>query len=351
MLTKQKVAIILLALLLVGGISYAGISAFGGWGGAKLAGGYLYEAEGILLYAKMTQTGKDEVEVGLTLLEKVTEGGGIPALRSTSFTYPATVNRAGELSLHVENPERKLTALFTQDELHFSEPLSKALPVEARFLAADLAVFESKREALAARIQQQAEEKREELAREKERAEKAKKVEQVARLKADLLENSQYLDKLDFSAELGAYEEQLISLQKLLDEVNAYAAETSLHRTEYEVMAATVESMKVLRDGVAALADTIERKKQNVNNLISILEADRADLTHTWEEIASEVPDAESQLQELNRVTETATLAIARAKERMAASAAKQTDARQQAEALYQQALAVLGQTKAKHGF
>jgi chromosome segregation ATPase len=350
MQSKHKVAIILLALLIVGGIAYAGMRLIPGLGGVKLAEGYLYEAEEALVYAKTTKISEQEVEVELTVLAEGIKGG-VPVLESASAAYPATFNEEGQLLLQLDESEGQLAAVVTEEELLFSEPLTDVLPQDAKLVATALAEFQSKQEAFATRIEQAAEAKREEQAREKARVEKAQKVEKVARLKADLLENIQYLEDLDFSAELGTDKENLAILQSLLDEVNAYAAEATLLRAEYEAMAATVESMKVLRDGVGALADSIEQKKKNIENLISILEADMADLTATWEEIADEIPDADKQLQELNEVKDKTTQAIAQAKERMAASDSEQTNSRQQAEGLYQQAITVVNQTKEKHGF
>ena len=346
----RKMAMILLALLLTGGLAYAGAVVFGGWGGPKWADGYLYEADDLLLFAKLTKTADEKMEMEWTRLEKGLDGG-VPVLNQMRAVYPAEVVENGELAIQGGNPGEMLSARVNPDELVLSKALRDVVPAGTRLSAADPEEFERRREAFAARIQREAEERKAEQAREKERVDQAKKAEKVRRLQNDLLENVQYLEKLDFSAELGAYEEQVVSLRSLLDEVKAYSGDPSLHRTEYEVMAATVESMKVLREGIEALADSMKRKKQNIENLASILETDMVDLTRTWEEIAAQVPDAGNRQQELSQVKEAASQAIARANERMAAGQGKEAEAIRQAEALYREAREILARTKEQHGW
>ncbi|WP_400164216.1 hypothetical protein ACAF76_015045 [Brevibacillus sp. TJ4] len=350
MQTKRNIALILFAILIVGGIAYAAVGLIPGWGGVKLAEGYLYETEETLVYLKTEQASEQEVKVEVTLLARETKGG-IPVLNSTTASYPATLGEEGELLLDLGEMEELWTARVEGSELVTSAPLPGVLPQETRLAAADLDVFQQKQQAWEAQIQQEAAAKREEQAIEKERVEKAQKTEKLARLKADLRENIEYLDGLDFSMEVSTDQENLASMQSILDEVNMYAGQSSMHRTEYEVMAATVDSMKVLRDGIGTLAESIERKKQNIDNLISILEADKADLLTTWEEIKGDLPDADKQLQELHQVIEQTEQAIAKAKERVEASAGAQTDSRQQADRLYQQAVTAVNQVKEKFGF
>jgi len=345
----RKVTMILFVLLLAGGLVWAAVALFGRLGGLGWAEGYLYETEDVLLFVHLTENADENMEMEWSRLEKGLERG-VPVLKQMNALYSAELMQDGVLAIQGENGEELGTARLSADELVLSAALRDIAAAETRLLAAKPEEFELKRASFAARIQREAEEKKAEQAREKERVEHAKKAEKVKRLRDDLRENVQYLEKLDFSAEQNGMQEQLASMRTLLGEVKGYAASPSLHQTEIEVMAATVESLELLRAGTEELAAGMRRKTQNMENLVSILETDMLDLTRTWEEIAADVPDAARQEQELSQVKAAASQAVARAKERIAANQGEQEEALRQAEALCREAREILNRVKKQHG-
>ncbi|MCM3078146.1 MULTISPECIES: hypothetical protein [Brevibacillus] len=340
---KNKLVIILLALVIIAALGYIGFRALDS---VDLAEGYLYEEENLLLYAKVTNAEKIAVDVTEW---KVESEQGIPVLRNKQEAYGGRIE--DEKLVLQQDAEKTWSATFTKDELVFIDPVSDAVTAEARWKAATLATYEAKQKALEERIQQEAEKKKKEKALEEERVQLAKKLDQLKRLKADLLENTNYLNESQFSDETSVSQSHMEQMQGLLEEVKSYASSPSLHRVEFEVMGATVESMSVLRDGVRILEENIDRKKKAMTNLIEILESDLADLEKTWEAVKEEVQDAENQLKELEAVKTATTQALAQAEERIVASEKELSAAEKKADELLRQAQGLVNQTKEKHKF
>lgn len=335
--------ILLLALVVVAGLGFAGLSVYGT---TDLAEGYLYEEENLLLYAKVTKA--EETGVEITNWQVVTEKG-IPVLKNRQDSYKATVDEH-QLTLR-QDVEKTWSAAFTKDELILHDPVVEGLAADSKWLASDPLAFEAKQKALVERVQQQAEQKKKEMAIEEERVRMAEAGDKFKRLEADLQENSEYLDATQFSDETAVAQNQLAHMQDLLQEVQAYAKQSSMNHMEFEVMQATVESMKVIRDGASTILENIDKKKTGLVNLSEILESDVAELDKIWEQVISQTPDAKSKEGEYLSVKETVTTAIAQAKERLAAGEKATAKAKQEIEALYGNATGLLQQTKAKYQF
>lgn len=340
---KRNLVILLIALAVVAGLGFAGFRLFGA---TDLAEGYLYEEENLLLYAKVTQA--EEIGVEITEWRVVTEKG-IPVLKTREDAYKATVDEH-QLTLR-QDGEKTWSASVTKEELILHDPVTEGLAADTKWQASDPAGFEAKRKALEERVQQQAEQKKKEQAIEEERVRIAEAGDKFKRLKADLQENSEYLDATQFSDETSVAENQLAHMQSLLEEVRLYAEQTSMNRMEFEVMQATVDSMKVIRDGTGTIQENIDRKKTGMVNLTEILEADVAELDKIWEQVISQLPDAKSQEEEYKQVKETVATAIAKAKERLAAGEQTVAKTKQEIEALYGNAATMLQQAKAKYQF
>lgn len=76
------------------------------------------------------------------------------------------------------------------------------------------------------------------------------------------------------------------------------------------------------------------------------------DIQTIWAEIKASVPDAEKREKAINAAIKTATDSIAQAKQRQGSvDKSGQAKVKETANGLYQQAVNVLNQTKAKYGF
>jgi hypothetical protein len=336
---NNKLVMILLVLVIVAGLGVLGYRTLGT---VDLAEGYLYEEENLLLFAKVTNA--EEISVEVTEI-KVESEQGIPALKSKQEVYKGSV--AEEKLVLAQEGGKTWSATVTKDEMVFLDPLSPAVPVGAKWVASTIATFEEKQKALDVRVKQEAERKKKEEAQ----VQMAKNIEKFTRLKADLLENNNYLNESQFSEETSLSQSHMAQLHGLLEEIKTYAAEPSLHRTEYEVMVTTVDSMKVLSDGIGILGENIARKKQSMGDLIGILESDVNELEKLWEEVKGEIPEAEKQKTEFESVKTATTEALDQAKERIAASDKDLSANQQEAQALYGQAQGLVKQTKEKFQF
>lgn len=116
-------------------------------------------------------------------------------------------------------------------------------------------------------------------------------------------------------------------------------------------MAETFGSMKVLVDGMNAMDSTIAQKKKRMQDIIAVLETDMKDAQTVWEEIKASVTDAEKREKALTEAVKTGSDAIAQANERLGMLEKEQASVKASANKLYQQAAAVLEQTRAKYGY
>lgn len=340
---KNKLVMIMLGLVIIAVLGYLGYRTLNT---VDLAEGYLYEEENLLLYAKVTNA--EQITLDVTEWKVETEQG-IPVLRSKQRSYAGQVE-TDKLVLR-QDGEKTWSAAFTKDELVFLDPVSDAVTAEARWQAAPLATYETKQKAMDERIQREAEKKKQEKALEEERVQLAKRLDQLKRLKADLQENIQYLHESQFSEETDMARSQLTQMQGLLEEVKSYASSSSMHRVEFEVMGATVESMSVLRDGIRAIEDRMDRKEKAMNNLIEILESDLSELEKTWKDVKDQVQAAKVQSKEIEEVKAATAQALAQAEERIMASDKEHSATEKEADELLRQAQGLVNRMKEKYAF
>lgn len=349
---KNKITLMVITLIVVVALGYGGYRFFSP---LTLAEGYLYEDEARIVYAKVTV---DQNNVNVEVLEtRVETEDNIPALKSSTHPLSGTIE-GGKLNLKPQpqaEGSQEVSATVSSDELVFLGPIVPTDPNETRLQASQMAVYQNKLQALTTRVNEEAEVKKKEeaerRAKEQERVQFAKKAEQSTRLAADLTESATYLNEIEFAEETSFSKEQVTELQGLLDEVTLYSTQPDLKKTEYEVMQGTAGSMKVLLDGMNAMDATIQEKKKRMTDLIAVLETDIADSKAVWEEIKGTVTDAQKREQAMNQSIKAATQAVEQAKQRLAAIEKEQAGLKQSANKLYQDAVGVLSQTKAKHAF
>lgn len=348
MLGKQKIAVAVIALVVVAALGYAGFRLFGG---VSYAEGYLYEDENRLLYATVAPSG-DQVNVEVREARVETEDS-IPVVKNNTLSFTGSIE-GSELHLKAQS-DQPLDAKVSGDELIFLGPLTAGEPGGMRLAASQTAAYKEKLDAMTARVNLHAEQKKKEVAekkaKEEARVQFAKKVERTTKLIADLVENSKYLTDLDFTEEAASYNEQIVELQGLLDEMKNYAAQPGLKEMEFQVMQETAGSMKVLLDGLKVIDDNISSKQSRMNSIMEVLETDLVDTKTSWEEIKDAVPDAANRMKAYDEAVKTASQAVEQAKKRMVSIQKEQTDKKQQAAALYQTAVGLVNQTKAKHHF
>lgn len=348
---KNKATIIIIALIVVAALGFAGYRYFSP---VTFAEGYLYEDSSHLLYAKVTPDEKNvKVEISAAKVEKDTDD--IPTLKSDTQEFIGTID-GGKLILKPQpDSGAELQATVSAEELVFQGPIADIQATETKLLASQAATYEKKLQDLTARVTQEAEQKKKEVAerraKEQERVDFAKKVERTTKLAADLIETAQYLTEIQFSEETSFNQEQVTELQGLLDELGQYAKQPSIHKTEFEVMQGTASSMKVLVDGMNTMDATIQEKKKSMNDLIAVLETDITDIKSVWEEIKATVPDAQKREETVNQAIKTGTEAIQKAKQQLAAIEKEQAGLKQSANKLYQDAVNVISQTKTKYAF
>ena len=348
---KNKATIIIIALIVVAALGFAGYRYFSP---VTLAEGYLYEDSSHLLYVKVTPEEKNvKVEISAAKVEKDTDD--IPTLKSDTQQFTGTID-GGKLILKPQpDSGAELHATVSAEELVFQGPIADIQATEAKLLASQAAAYEKKLQDLTALVMQEAEQKKKEVAerraKEQERVDFAKKVERTTKLAADLIETAQYLTEIQFSEETSFNQEQVTELQGLLDELGQYAKQPSIHKTEFEVMQGTASSMKVLVDGMNTMDATIQEKKKSMNDLIAVLETDITDIKSVWEEIKVTVPDAQKREETVNQAIKTGTEAIQKAKQQLAAIEKEQAGLKQSANKLYQDAVNVISQTKTKYAF
>jgi len=347
---KNKITLMVIALIVVVALGYGGYRFFSP---LTLAEGYLYEDEARIVYAKVTL---DQNNVNVEVLEtKVETEDSIPELKSSTLQFSGTIE-GGNLNLKPQaEGGQEVSATVSADELVFLGPIVPADPKETKLLASQMAVHQNKLQALTTRVNEEAEVKKKEVAerraKEAERVQFAKKVEQSTKLAADLTESATYLNEIQFAEETSFSKEQVTELQGLLDELTLYSTQTGLKKTEYEVMQGTAGSMKVLLDGMNTMDATIQEKKKRMTDLIAVLETDIADSKAVWEEIKDNVTDAQKREQTMNQSIKAATQAVEQAKQRLSAIEKEQAALKQSASKLYQDAVGVLSQTKTKYAF
>lgn len=345
---KNKISITLIILVVVAALGYGSIRFFGT---VSLAEGYLHEYENRLVYAKVAPSG-DEVSVEVVDTKVETEDS-IPVIKSNTIAYAGSID--GSNLILKAQPDQSLNATVSKDELVFLGPLAAGDGGKTRLVASPAASYQEKLGALTARVNGEAEQKKKELAekkaKEEARVQFAKQVERTTKLQADLVENGKYLTDLHFSDETTAYKEQLAELQLLLDEITVYAGQPDLKKTEFEVMEETAGSMKVLLDGMDVIDANTKAKKKSMTAIMAVLETDLADTKTSWEEIKGSVPNPDAQLKAHNDAIKAGSQAMAQAKERIASIEKEQTVDKKKAAQLYQNAVGILSQTKAKHHF
>lgn len=350
MRNKNRFAIIVVALIVIAAAGFA-ISRF--FGGVSYAEGYLHEEENRMIYAKVTpvqEQSQIKVEVTDTYVE---EKDSVPVLKTASYVYKGSAEN-GKLALtSAQQPAKPVEATVTADELVFQGPLEEGGEALPKLVASQDVAYQKQLAAMTARINEQAEVKKKELeekqAKEAARVEFAKKVEKTDRLVADLVENSQYLTDLQFADEASLCQEQVTDMQGLLEEVKLYAEQPGLQQTEYAVMKEHVSAMEVLVDGIKAMDASIKDKKQRMSDIMSVIEADLAEVKATWEEIKTKgVPKPDERQKAQDKAVSTASEAITQAKQRMAAIDKQQASAGQKAAQLYSEANALLTKSKAK---
>ncbi|MGG4497983.1 hypothetical protein [Brevibacillus reuszeri] len=346
---KNK-AIIFIALIVVAALGFVG---YRYWSPVSLAEGYLYEDNSHLLYAKVIPNEKNvSVKIVATKVEKETDD--IPTLTNQTLQLTGTID-GDKLVLTQAEGTGEVQARVSANELVFQGPIAGIEGSETKLRASQAAPYENKLQALTAQVTQEAEQKKKEVAerraKEAARVDFAKKVERSGKLAADLLETSQYLTDIQFSDETSFNQEQVTELQGLLDELNQYAKQSGMNKTEFEVMQGTAGSMKVLVDGMNTMDASIQEKKKSMNDLIAVLETDIVDIKTVWDEIKASVPDAQKREEAVNQAIKTGTDAVQKAKQQLASIEKEQTALKQSATKLYQDAVSVVSQTKAKYAF
>jgi vacuolar-type H+-ATPase subunit I/STV1 len=321
-------------------------------GPIALAEGYMYEDNSRMVYAKATAE-NDQVSVEVTLTKLLVEDT-IPRLQTETSVWTGTMEN-NTLTLQEKTTSQKLQAKLRRDGLLFQGPLAQGEPAEILLAASNKQVYDDKLAVWTKNVEQEAAQKKKEVeeqrAKEAARVEFAKKVERTERLTADMLESAQYLQEIQFAEELQFSKDQVVELQGLLDELTAYAKQPGLSKTDYDVMAGTLNNMKVLVDGINAMDGTIEQKKKRMQDIIAVLETDMKDAQAVWEEIKASVTDIEKREKALTEAVKAGSEAIAQANERINALGNEQAGVKASADKLYRQAAAVLEQTRAKYGF
>jgi hypothetical protein len=321
-------------------------------GPIALAEGYMYEDNSRMVYAKATAE-NDQVSVEVTLTKLLVEDT-IPRLQTETSVWTGTMEN-NTLTLQEKTTSQKLQAKLRRDGLLFQGPLAQGEPAEILLAASNKQAYDDKLAAWTKNVEQEAAQKKKEVeeqrAKEAARVEFAKKVERTERLTADMLESAQYLQEIQFAEELQFSKDQVVELQGLLDELTAYAKQPGLSKTDYDVMAGTLNNMKVLVDGINAMDGTIEQKKKRMQDIIAVLETDMKDAQAVWEEIKASVTDIEKREKALTEAVKAGSDAIAQANERINALGNEQAGVKASADKLYRQAAAVLEQTRAKYGF
>jgi hypothetical protein len=321
-------------------------------GPIALAEGYMYEDNSRMVYAKATAE-NDQVSVEVTLTKLLVEDT-IPRLQTETSVWTGTMEN-NTLTLQEKTTSQKLQAKLRRDGLLFQGPLAQGEPAEILLAASNKQAYDDKLAVWTKNVEQEAAQKKKEVeeqrAKEAARVEFAKKVERTERLTADMLESAQYLQEIQFAEELQFSKDQVVELQGLLDELTAYAKQPGLSKTDYDVMAGTLNNMKVLVDGINAMDGTIEQKKKRMQDIIAVLETDMKDAQAVWEEIKASVTDIEKREKALTEAVKAGSEAIAQANERLSALGNEQAGVKASADKLYRQAAAVLEQTRAKYGF
>jgi hypothetical protein len=343
---RLYLGIALLAVIVLGFWSYRLL------GPIALAEGYMYEDNSRMVYAKATAE-NDQVSVEVTLTKLLVEDT-IPRLQTETSVWTGTMEN-NTLTLQEKTTSQKLQAKLRRDGLLFQGPLAQDEPAEILLAASNKQAYDDKLAAWTKNVEQEAAQKKKEVeeqrAKEAARVEFAKKVERTERLTADMLESAQYLQEIQFAEELQFSKDQVVELQGLLDELTAYAKQPGLSKTDYDVMAGTLNNMKVLVDGINAMDGTIEQKKKRMQDIIAVLETDMKDAQAVWEEIKASVTDIEKREKALTEAVKAGSDAIAQANERINALGNEQAGVKASADKLYRQAAAVLEQTRAKYGF
>ncbi|MBW5468264.1 hypothetical protein GPJ61_10385 [Brevibacillus formosus] len=347
---KNKSIMIVMALVIVALLGYAGYRFFGP---VTLAEGYLYEDDTRMLYTSVT-VNNEKVNVKITDSIVETEDS-IPFLKTESILLEGTLD-GGQLTLKNPATGQDIIGTIKGDELQFDGLLMEESKGQTSLVATNKSAYESKLAILTKRINEEAEVKKkaaaEQQAKEKARVDFANKVKQTGKLEADLIETAKYLDELQFTDEAQFSNDQIAELQRLLEEIRTYSTQPGLSKMEFEVMQGTLGSMKVLVDGMNTMDGSIQDKNKNMQEMIAIMETDMKDIQTIWAEIKARVPDAEKREKAINAAIKTATDSIAQAKQRQGlVDKSGQAKVKETANGLYQQAVNVLNQTKAKHGF
>ncbi|NRS16550.1 hypothetical protein HP398_08905 [Brevibacillus sp. HB1.4B] len=347
---KNTSIMIVMALVIVALLGYAGYRFFGP---VTLAEGYLYEDDTRMLYTSVT-VNNEKVSVEMTDSIVETEDS-IPVLKTESILLEGTLE--GE-KLTLKNPAtgQDIIGTVKGDELQFDGLLMEENKRSTSLVATNKSAYESKLATLTKRTNEEAEVKKKEVAeqrvKEAARVDFAKKVEQTGKLEADLIETAKYLDELQFTDEAQFSNDQIAELQRLLEEIRTYSTQPGLSKMEFEVMQGTLGSMKVLVDGMNTMDGSIQDKNKNMQEMIAIMETDLKDIQTIWAEIKASVPDAEKREKAIHAAVKTATDSIAQAKQRQGSvDKSGQAKVKETAHGLYQQAVNVLNQTKAKYGF
>lgn len=342
---KGKIAIIVIALVVLAGAGF-GLSKL--FGGVSFAEGYLYEEENRMIYAKVTaEQDKEKVEVIDTYVE--TEDS-VPILKTASYVYTGKLEGDKLVLVPAQQPGAPVNATVSRDELAFQGPLQAGKQVPPALSANSSAYYQEQLEAMTTRINELAEVKKKEVAekraKEEARVQFAKKVEKTDRLVLDLEENAKYLTDVQFADEASMFTEHASELAALLDEVKLYGEQPSVQETEYAVMKETVGAMKVLVDGIQSMEKSVKDKKQRMTDIMKVMETDLADSQATWEEIKADAPKSEERQKALDAAVKTAKESMEQAKQRMAAIDKQQTAAVQTAAKLYGEANALLAKAK-----
>lgn len=347
---KNKGIMIIIALVIIALLGYAGYRFFGP---VTLAEGYLYEDDTRMLYTNIVVNNeKVSVEMTDSIVEEV---DSIPVLKTESLMLEGTLE--GE-KLTLKNPAtgQDIIGTVKGNELQFEGLLLEENQGLTNLVATKKSAYESKLATWTKRINEEAEVKKkvvaEQRAKEEARVAFSQKVEQTGKLEADLIETAKYLDEIQFTDEMQFSNDQVAELQQLLDEIRTYSEQPGLSKMEYEVMQGTLGSMKVLVDGMNNMDGSVQDKHKSMGEMITIMETDIKDLQTIWADIKASVPDADKREKAINAAIKTATDSIAQAKQRQGSvDKNAQAKTKQSANSLYQQAVEVLNQTKAKYGF
>ncbi|HBZ80246.1 MULTISPECIES: hypothetical protein [Brevibacillus] len=351
MLAKKKWIISAMILLVLAALTYGEMQYVTTTATTPLAEGYLLEADNRLLFAKVV-AGKEDVAVKL-YEAKVETSNNLPVIKSNSYAYSGSLEK-GNLILKTLLGQ-PITATVNEKELTFHGQTEEGYVGETKLLASQSTTYNEKLEAMkkrvseqTAQIQKQTEEKKAQEAADQAFGEK---VQRTSDLQVKIAEDAKKLSNMIFSEEQTLYEEHLTELQRMVEELSAYAQKPDLHDTDYATMETMVGGMEVQLGSLAVVLTRVEDKKKAMNEIMATLQKDMDETKVLWDQIKDEIPGFNSSLQAYNEAMKTGFDASEQAKARMAETEKQQSSIKEIAEGLYKKAEGILSQTKAKYNF